>query len=108
MQFASSDRGEIWTKCHVRLRHSPRKTDGEARGCGTTDLPNHTALKILLSMDAAQIIEQINRLPEEERGKVVEFIRHQPNAETLEAINEPTEGLPRFSSVEELFVELES
>lgn len=59
-------------------------------------------------MDAAQIIEQINRLPEEERGKVVEFIRHQPNAETLEAINEPTEGLPRFSSVEELFVELES
>ena len=59
-------------------------------------------------MDAAQIIKEINRLPEEEMGKVVEFVRHLPNTETIAAINEPIEGLPRYSSVEELFAELES
>ena len=57
-------------------------------------------------MNAAEIIEEIKRLPEDERGKVVEFMRHIPNAETIEAINEPTEGLPRFNTVEELFEEL--
>lgn len=59
-------------------------------------------------MNAAEIIEEITRLPEEERGKVVEFLRHLPNAETVEAINEPTENLPRFDSVEDLFAELDS
>jgi len=59
-------------------------------------------------MNAAEIIEEIKRLPDQEREKVVEFARHIPNAETLEAINEPTEGLPRFSSVEELFEDLQS
>ena len=57
-------------------------------------------------MNAAEIIEEIQRLPAEEMGKVVEFMRHVPNAETLEAINEPSEGLPRFNTVEELFEEL--
>jgi hypothetical protein len=57
-------------------------------------------------MNALEIIEEIKRLPEDERGKVVEFMRHIPNAETIEAINEPTEGLPRFNTVEELFEEL--
>lgn len=57
-------------------------------------------------MNALEIIEEIKRLPEDERGKVAEFMRHIPNAETIEAINEPTEGLPRFSTVEELFEEL--
>ena len=57
-------------------------------------------------MNALEIIEEIKRLPGEEVGKVVEFMRHLPNAETLEAINEPSEGLPRFNTVEELFEEL--
>lgn len=59
-------------------------------------------------MNAAEIIEEIQRLPEKERGKVVEFVRHQPNAETIAAMEEPIEGLPRYSSVDELFKELES
>lgn len=61
---------------------------------------------MLQSMNALEIIEEIKRLPEAERGKVLEFMRHIPNAETIEAINEPTEGLPRFNTVEELFEEL--
>jgi len=59
-------------------------------------------------MNAAQIIEEIQRLPEDERGKVLDFVRHQPNAETLEAMREPVEGLPRFDTVEDLFKELQS
>lgn len=61
---------------------------------------------MLTSMNAGEVIEEIKRLPEKERSKVVEFVRHLPNAETVEAINEPHEGLPRFDSVEELFKEL--
>jgi len=57
-------------------------------------------------MNAAQIIKEIQRLPEEERGKVLDFVRNQPNAETLEAMREPTDDLPRFESVEALFEEL--
>lgn len=34
-------------------------------------------------MNAAEIIEEIARLPENEKGKVVESVRHLPNAETL-------------------------
>lgn len=53
-------------------------------------------------MNAAEIIEEISRLPEEERGKIVEFLRHLPNAETIEAIEEPAEGLPRYKSMSEV------
>ncbi len=53
-------------------------------------------------MNAAKIIEEIERLPESEKGKVVEFVRHLPNAETLEAINEPTDNLPRYSNTGEV------
>lgn len=60
------------------------------------------------TMNAAEIIQEFNRLPEEEKGKVVEFLRHLPNAETQAAMNEPSEDLPRFDSVEDLFSELES
>ena len=35
-------------------------------------------------------------------------MRDLPNAETLEAMEEPIEDLPRFSSVESLFEELNS
>ena len=63
---------------------------------------------ILVLMNAVQVIEEIKRLPEEEREKVIEFVRHLPTAETIEAINEPLEGLPRFDSVEDLLKELKS
>jgi len=53
-------------------------------------------------MNAAEIIEEIVSLPESEKGKVVEFVRHLPNAETLKAINEPTQGLPRYTSMDEV------
>jgi hypothetical protein len=53
-------------------------------------------------MNAAEIIEQITRLPESEKGKVVEFVRHLPNAETLEAINEPTDDLPHYTNMDEV------
>jgi len=63
-------------------------------------------IDMLTNMNAAQIIEEIQRLPEDERGKVLDFARHQPNAETLEAMREPTDDLPRFETVEALFEEL--
>ncbi|MFP4156447.1 MAG: hypothetical protein ACLFU4_02415 [Opitutales bacterium] len=63
---------------------------------------------MLETMNAAQIIEEIQRLPEDERGKVLDFARHQPNTETLEAMREPTDQLPRFDTVEDLFEELQS
>jgi Mg/Co/Ni transporter MgtE len=60
------------------------------------------------TMNAAQIIEEIQRLPEEEKGKVVDFLRHQPNAETIAAINEPLEEGRSFKSAEELFAAIDS
>jgi len=71
-------------------------------------LKNPDKSPILVPMNAVEVIEEIKRLPEEEREKVVEFVRHLPNAETIEAINEPLEGLPRFDSVEDLLKELKS
>lgn len=59
-------------------------------------------------MNAEQIIAQITQLPSEEKSKVVDFVRHLPNEETIEAMNEPTEGLPRFDSVEALLKDLNS
>ena len=50
-------------------------------------------------MNAAEIIEEIARLPESEKGKVVEFVRKLPNAETLEAINESVDDLSRYTSM---------
>jgi len=57
---------------------------------------------ILCLMNAAEIIEEIARLPDNEKGKVVEFVRHLPNAETLEAMNEQSDDLPRYTSMEEV------
>ena len=57
-------------------------------------------------MDTAEIIEEIARLPVSEKGKVVDFVRHLPNAETMEAMHEPTDELPRHETVEALFEEL--
>ena len=57
---------------------------------------------MLNNMNAAEVIDQYKRLPLEEQGKVLEFIRHQPNAETIEAINEPIEGLQRYRNMDEV------
>ncbi|MGZ0655323.1 hypothetical protein ACWPKO_13075 [Coraliomargarita sp. W4R53] len=53
-------------------------------------------------MNAAEIIEEIARLPESEKGVVIDFVRHLPNAETLDAINEPADDLPRYSNMDEV------
>ena len=66
------------------------------------DLLNPMKSPVLSLMNAAKIIEEIARLPENEKGKVVEFVRHLPNAETLEAINEPTDDLPRYTNMDEV------
>ncbi|MGJ8640141.1 MAG: hypothetical protein ACSHYA_12195 [Opitutaceae bacterium] len=59
-------------------------------------------------MTAAEIIQEIARLPEDEKGKVVEFLRHQPNAETLEAMREPVEAGRSFKSAADLFASIEA
>jgi hypothetical protein len=38
---------------------------------------------VINAMNAAEIIDEIQRLPGNEQGKVVEFVRHLPNAETI-------------------------
>ena len=58
-------------------------------------------------MDAARIIDEIQRLPSEEMGKVIEFMRHLPNAETIAAINEPIDEARSFNSAAELFAALD-
>ncbi len=60
-------------------------------------------------MNAAEIIEEISRLPEEERGKVIDFVYHLPNSETLAAIKEAEnpEDLDRFASSKDLFKSLD-
>jgi hypothetical protein len=63
---------------------------------------------MLIGMNAAQIIEEIQRLSEDERGKVLDFARHQPNAETLEAMREPVEAGRSFKSAAELFASIEA
>lgn len=62
---------------------------------------------MLKNMNAAEIIEEIQRLPENEKSKVVEFMHHQPNAETLEAMREPLEIGRSFKNAEELFAALD-
>lgn len=64
--------------------------------------------KLSLIMNAAEIIEQIKQLPLEERGKVVEFTRHLPNQETMEALKEAEkpEKLEHFESAADLFDKL--
>tara|TARA_B100001093_G_scaffold383239_1_gene368870 strand:+ start:3188 stop:3391 length:204 start_codon:yes stop_codon:yes gene_type:complete len=63
---------------------------------------------IISIMNAAQILEEIQRLPKDERNKVVDFVRNIPNAETIEAINEPLEEGRSFSNAAELFAALDA
>jgi len=58
-------------------------------------------------MNAAKIIEEIIQLPETEKGKVVEFVRHLPNPETIAAMDEPLEEGRSFKNAAELFAELD-
>ncbi len=71
------------------------------------DLINRSKPLILQNTNAAEIIKEIAQLPESEKGKVVEFIRHLPNAETIAAINEPLEEGRSFKNAAELFAELD-
>ena len=59
-------------------------------------------------MNAAEIIQKIERLPEEEKGKVVDFMRHLPNEETLAAMEEAKhpEKLEKFDSAADMFKKL--
>ena len=61
-----------------------------------------------MTMNAAEIIQEIERLSEEEKGKVVDFMRHLPNAETLEAMREPVKEGRSFKSADELFASIEA
>ncbi len=63
---------------------------------------------MLTNMNAAEIIEEIQRLPESEKGKVVDFMRHLPNEETLAAMEEAKhpEKLEKFDSAADMFKKL--
>lgn len=54
-------------------------------------------------MNAVEVIDEIQCLPSSEQEKVVEFVRHLPNAKTIKAIHEPLEEGRSFKSAEELF-----
>lgn len=71
------------------------------------DLINRSKSLMIQNMNAAEIIEEIAQLSESEKVKVVEFVRHLPNAETIAAINEPLEEGRSFKNAEELFAELD-
>lgn len=58
-------------------------------------------------MNAVQIIEEIQRLPGEELGKVVQFVRHLPNEETIAAMNEPVDKSRSYKNAAELFAALD-
>jgi len=59
-------------------------------------------------MNAAEIIQEIERLPEDEKEKVVDFMRHLPNEETLAAMEEAKypEKLEKFDSAADMFEKL--
>ena len=71
-------------------------------------LENYQFLDQCISMDAAKIIDEFKLLPADEQVKVIEYIRTIPNEETFQAIDEPSDTLQRFNSVDALFSELES
>ena len=71
-------------------------------------LENYQFLDQGIRMDAAKIIDEFKLLPADEKVKVIEYIRTIPNEETVQAIDEPSDTLQRFNSVDALFSELES
>ena len=63
---------------------------------------------MVVIMNAAQIIDEIQRLPGNEQCKVVDFMRHLPNEETLAAMQEAKhpEKLEKFDSAADMFKKL--
>ena len=59
-------------------------------------------------MDAAEIIQEIERLPENEKGKIFDFMRHLPSNQTLDAMEEAMhpEKLEKFDSAADMFKKL--
>lgn len=59
-------------------------------------------------MDAAEIIQEIERLPEDEQGKIFAFMRHLPSNQTLDAMEEAMhpEKLEKFDSAADMFKKL--
>ena len=59
-------------------------------------------------MNAAEIIQEIECLPKSEKGKVIDFMRHLPNWETLEGMEEAKhpEKLEKFDSAADMFKKL--
>lgn len=53
-------------------------------------------------MNAAEVIEKIVKMPQEEQNKVVKFMRNTPNQDTIDAINEPLENLSVYKSMNEV------
>ena len=56
-------------------------------------------------MNAVQIIKEIQKLPTDEKGKVVAFVRKIPNAETIAALEEAQNHhkLDEYASADEMF-----
>ena len=56
-------------------------------------------------MNAVEIIEEISRMPEAEREKVVAYLNQKPTPETCEAMEEARhpEKLEAFANADELF-----
>ena len=58
-------------------------------------------------MNAVRIIEEFRKLPADEQIKVVDFMRHIPNEETVAAINEPGDESRSFKNAAELSAALD-
>ncbi len=59
-------------------------------------------------MSVAEIIEQIGLLSLDEQNKIVEFVKHLPNEETVEAMKEAEnpEKLESFENADAMFESL--
>ena len=58
-------------------------------------------------MNAVRIIEEFRKLSPDEQIKVVDFMRHIPNEETIAAIYEPVDESRSFKNADELFAALD-
>jgi len=59
----------------------------------------------LIDMNAVEIIEEISRMPETERKKVVAYLNREPTSETRAAMDEAQqpEKLEAYESADQLF-----
>jgi hypothetical protein len=72
------------------------------------DLPNPMKSPLLTIMNAMEVIDQFKRLPEDEQGKVVEFIRKDSSAKVRYADDEAAKAAAEavFGEHPELFRKL--